>query len=297
MDFVEFLHGLLAFFAGLGLDELVAGVRLPFNELLADQVVDPFQGVGFLRLAHRDNGGLAALLLLLLLILPQEFGKRREAAAFGAVILLLAALLARLRGSRQIVINAADGVRIDGVIDLGFLVLPCRQICVVGLLQTFFVRRDDFRVAGLQGIQIIPRGQFRFGAGFFYFLRGFLRVLQGLLVGFLIGRVVLFLFADFFQLVVLLLQFFRGFLHLVLVAGLGRLKEFFRGVKLLGLRLIDLHIARGGAFRLRGGFDHDHMVVDAFQTGEGIVAPAAGGNESCARAAVPAEGLGNRALV
>ena len=180
MDFVEFLHGLLAFLAGLGFDELVAGVRLPFNELLADQVVDPFQGVGFLRLAHSDNGGLAALLLLLLLllILPQEFGKGREAAAFGAVILLLAALLARFRGSRKVVIDAADGVRIDGVIDLGFLVLPCRQICVVGLLQTFFVRRDDFRVAGFQGIQIIPRGQFRFGAGFFYFFRGFLRVLQ-----------------------------------------------------------------------------------------------------------------------
>ena len=37
-------------------------------------------------------------------------------------------------------------------------------------MQTLFVRRDDFRVAGLQGVQIIPRGQFRFRAGVIYLL-------------------------------------------------------------------------------------------------------------------------------
>ena len=71
---------------------------------------------------------------------------------------------------------------------------------------------DGVLVAGLQGIQIIPRCQFRLGAGFFHFLRGFLRVLQCLFLGGLCGGVILRRLRDLLG----LFLFFLGELLLLL---------------------------------------------------------------------------------
>ena len=108
VDFVKLLHGLGLFLGGLGLDELVAGVRLLFEELRADQVVDLAAGV--LLLARSGNDGPAALLLLFLLLLLQrlllllrsellyKLGKGRGAGLF--FVLLDLALLLFLFGLR-----------------------------------------------------------------------------------------------------------------------------------------------------------------------------------------------------